>query len=483
MQRLLPVGTAMIALLIYWRTLLPGVGIWDTAEFQTVPWLLGIMHATGYPLYTLLGKLATLLLPFGSVAYRLNLFSALCAAIAAGLLVPVARRLGAGWGPACGAGLAFAFCVPTWETALRADPHTLHAALVTGLLWLLLRWREAPSPRRLGALTLGVGLALSNHMQTTMLLPGLAVGALWHRLNALPRALPLGIGGLLLGLSTYLYLPLRARQHPPLNYGRPEDWEHFRALVLGEGFRQDMGALTFKGLETFAVQLGKLPDVYALWWAPWVLPAVALAAIGGLVALARRDGGAATALVLVLFLPLYWACTWINGDAARYFIVPTMILVLLAALGLEAGLAAVKPRWLALCLAIACAVAPLALVPRHFFALDRSQDRSGEVYAHSTLERLPPNAAIFTVWVNATPLWYAHHVEGLRPDVRIIDDSEVVLDHQGDLKRAIAAQLRQRPVFVLHPGNDAELVRASFKTRTLDTIQPFAYPLVEVTSP
>ncbi|MDB5097952.1 MAG: rane protein of unknown function, partial [Cyanobacteria bacterium RYN_339] len=68
---LAPVLVALAALVVYVRTLLPGVGQWDTAEFQTVPYVLGTMHATGYPLYTLLGKLFTFV-PLGSVAYRLN---------------------------------------------------------------------------------------------------------------------------------------------------------------------------------------------------------------------------------------------------------------------------------------------------------------------------------------------------------------------------------------------------------------------------
>ena len=51
----------------------------DSLEFQVVLPTLGIAHPSGYPLYTLLGKVFTLLIPFRDAAGRANLLSALCA--------------------------------------------------------------------------------------------------------------------------------------------------------------------------------------------------------------------------------------------------------------------------------------------------------------------------------------------------------------------------------------------------------------------
>ena len=59
------------------RTLQPDVGFWDTAEFQAIGPVLGIAHPTGYPAYTLLAWLASVVLqPFGNEALRANLLSA-----------------------------------------------------------------------------------------------------------------------------------------------------------------------------------------------------------------------------------------------------------------------------------------------------------------------------------------------------------------------------------------------------------------------
>src|SRR3954470_23506137 len=72
-------GAFAVALIVYVRTLLPGVSFGDWAEAEMVPSRLGILHPTGYPLYSMLGTVFSLI-PVGSVAYRANLLSAVAAA-------------------------------------------------------------------------------------------------------------------------------------------------------------------------------------------------------------------------------------------------------------------------------------------------------------------------------------------------------------------------------------------------------------------
>ena len=52
----------------------------DSGELVAAVYTLGIPHPSGYPLYVLLGKLWTLAVPIGSIAFRMSLFSAACAA-------------------------------------------------------------------------------------------------------------------------------------------------------------------------------------------------------------------------------------------------------------------------------------------------------------------------------------------------------------------------------------------------------------------
>ena len=64
---------AAIALVLARRALLPGLGFWDTGEFQVVGPLLGTAHPTGYPAYVILGWLAGVVLqPLGDPALRID---------------------------------------------------------------------------------------------------------------------------------------------------------------------------------------------------------------------------------------------------------------------------------------------------------------------------------------------------------------------------------------------------------------------------
>src|SRR3954447_23231961 len=91
--RLAPVIVAVAALALYVRTLLPGMAFDDWGEMQTVPWVLGVPHPTGYPTYVIAAWLFERL-PLGEVAFRANLFSAACMAVALATATVIGIRLG-----------------------------------------------------------------------------------------------------------------------------------------------------------------------------------------------------------------------------------------------------------------------------------------------------------------------------------------------------------------------------------------------------
>ena len=106
-----------ISFLLYLRTLYPGLnGIGDTPKFQFVGKVLGTPHPPGYPVHTLLGWLFAQL-PFGNLAWRINLLSAVSASFAVVLVFVLTRRLGASAPAALAAALSFA-CGPVfWSQA------------------------------------------------------------------------------------------------------------------------------------------------------------------------------------------------------------------------------------------------------------------------------------------------------------------------------------------------------------------------------
>src|SRR5205823_4605669 len=83
-------AAAAIAAFAYGMTLSPSVGAGDSGELILAAHSLGIPHPPGYPVWLLLARLADLL-PWGTVALRVNALSALLAAARAG--VPRRRHL------------------------------------------------------------------------------------------------------------------------------------------------------------------------------------------------------------------------------------------------------------------------------------------------------------------------------------------------------------------------------------------------------
>ncbi len=208
-DRLAGVGLTLAAFGLYLLTLAPTVLEADGGEFQFVPWLPGIAHPTGYPLYILLGWLWTHLLPFGEVAWRMNLLSAVLAAVAVGVTYAVARQVVDQVLPttpylarvlaAVVAAATLAVTQALWSQALIAEVYALHALFVAVLLWLALSYglpdprsepdkagrisRFAPNDIRSKLLALTFGLSLTHHRTIVLLLPALVLFLWWQYKN------------------------------------------------------------------------------------------------------------------------------------------------------------------------------------------------------------------------------------------------------------------------------------------------------------
>jgi hypothetical protein len=180
------VAVGLVAISIARATLLPDVGLWDTAEAQTVPPLLGTMHPTGYPAYAILGFLATIALgPLGSPAFVMNLLSAVLFGIAAGSTVVLARLLTTNLPIAIAAGVGVVLTPIVWRLGVQADVHALHLALMATMLAALVGWERtrrrggavarANADRWLLAAAILGGVALANHRLTLLFAPGIAV--------------------------------------------------------------------------------------------------------------------------------------------------------------------------------------------------------------------------------------------------------------------------------------------------------------------
>ncbi|MCL5269578.1 MAG: DUF2723 domain-containing protein, partial [bacterium] len=363
---------------------------------------------------------------------RVNFVSAFFGAAAVAMTYLCGRELKLGRAAPWLAAMALAVSGVLWSQAVIAEVYTLNAFLMALALWLALRWRDDRRRGWLWALSLTVGLGMTNHHLLALAAAPLAVWVLavdWRA--ALRPATAAGCVALLLaGLSVYAYLPLRARANPPVNWNNPATLagviHHIRRDVYAVGeekIRQSGGA------KDLARHVGHaaLASAGALGW-----PLAALA-LAGAVLMARRRRGvllltAAIALlntaVLNAILKEPYSPSWAYVHDV-YYIPAHMMAALWLAWGAEAALAwgarAGRPWRAAVAAALALCVAGTAAW--HWRANDRGRDWLARRFAVDLLNSIPRGGGLLALTDEGTfPVVYMQVVEGARPDVQIISD-------------------------------------------------------------
>ena len=412
----------------------------DSGELMAAAYVLGVPHAPGYPLLMLLGKAASLV-PLGSVAVRMNLLNAALAAGAASLTSIVAGRVGCGRLGAILAGLTLAFSPVFWSLALAFEVYSLSALTLALLLLLALNWAEERRPERLFLFSFVYGLGMTTHLLIVAFAPAFLV-FLWlvRRSAAQGEAGPAtpdrrlvgcvacAVVGLALGAAIYLYLPVRARAEPPMNFGHPSNWANFLRVITGGPGK---GQLFSSGAAAAFAQLASLArrTLAAFYW-----PGIVLAVVGAIsLLLRRREVFALLALVVATDLTL--AANIPVVDFEVYLIPSHMMIALLVGLGAEEVTAAIKgqrtvslgpfqrpgqKRWVPVAAGALLLGLPLTQGWDNWSQLDSSKDRGAAQFADNFLGSVEPNALLVTDWSYAGPLFYGHFVEGKRSDVEVI---------------------------------------------------------------
>ena len=481
-------------MLLYLCTMMPGAAFMDTGEFQTVTYVLGIAHPTGYPLYTIVGKLFGTLLPVGSWAYRMNLMSALSAAIAAAMLTVLALRYRVSPLVALIAALGFACTLNTWRAADHADPYTL-TVMIGATLWLLaVRWADTGERRWLWTMALVSGVGLGSAGVLSMELPAIILYVLAAQPRKFFRPITMIVAGLLgvLGLvGIYLYLPIRASMHPALNYGNTDTWRGFQFVALGGQVGGIINYLTWEGLRVFLHALPQVVDWYGEWLTPVGRAVVGLLALIGLGALAVREWHLALCVALGFIIPIYPTLTMPINDTTHYLLISNWLLFFSAAVGMEVMV--VNPirnldygsfsQSLSLIAGAVLLWLPFGLAQANWSSADMHDYHDAEILARGVFDTVKPHAVVFCWWGPSAALWYGKYVEGLRPDVDIYDDSRVVDIGWRDSTVGMALFYGKRPVYSVPYGDQFDLYQRKFKFRLVAELGVSRQPLYEATGP
>ena len=223
-----------LVLALYVATLAPTTAMWDTSEYITAAYVLGIPHPPGNPFFVLLGHVFSQLPIAPTVAQRVNLLAAICSALSAGawflvaervlmslLPRPALRRIGAGL-----AALLAATAFTVWnQSVVNEKVYTVSLLFFAAVSWLMVLWSDADESPSSDALLVLVayllGLGYANHPAGLLVAPAVGIAVLARRWTTLLRwrLLLVGAVAFVMGLTPFAVEPIRAAHAPPMNQG------------------------------------------------------------------------------------------------------------------------------------------------------------------------------------------------------------------------------------------------------------------------
>ncbi|ADI15812.1 glycosyltransferase family 117 protein [Truepera radiovictrix] len=327
----LPLLSALLALLLGWgylATLLPGIGYsGDAIKFQYLGRVLGIPHAPGYPLYMVLNHLFVTLVPVGTLAYRANLLTALCAIGACLVLFKLLELLGVGRFVAFVMALTFGFSQTYWSQAIIAEVYALLVLFMVAVSFFLVRWHLRRRDRDFYLATALYALSFGHHLLAITLLPAFVylVVVTDRSVFVQPKKVLWVLAVITLGAAQYLYLFWRLAdpQTPYIEGFTGENVFHF---VTGGPFKPYMFAFTPAQL----VQ-NRLPLFLSFMRTD--MPVLGLGVVGA--TFVRRALRPVRVFLLLYFLSnALYAVNYDIPDIEGYFLPNDLVLAIFAALAL-----------------------------------------------------------------------------------------------------------------------------------------------------
>jgi hypothetical protein len=449
--------TALFTFIVYLFTLAPSVVQIDSGELAAVQAKLGIAHPTGYPLFTMIGYLFSLIpLPFSKI-FQLNILAAIYCSAGVGVFtytikycldnlslfkkkssvkesskkekkkvkeqsaaekvveIPENFKLLA----AVFGGLTLAFSRTFWFQSTSVEVYSLHLLLITLIILFLLKAyiKSFENDKLTNWLWFAFFLALgfTNHLTTLMILPGTAyLYFSRYKFNSASfKKLALMIALFIVVLiAVYSYLPLRASQNPILNWGNPIDWERIYRHVTGRQYQ----VWLFTSFDSAGKQFSHFWSIL-----PFEFFVGLLLALIGLFVSVFKSRSLGFFLLITFVFTLFYSINYDIHDIDSYFLLAFIMISFLAAFGALKFLEMkdFQKNYAATGLGIVL----LIQLFFNFREVNQSNTFSYEDYTKAILNTAPKNSIIFSYqwdyFISAS--YYYQYVENIRKDVTIID--------------------------------------------------------------
>jgi hypothetical protein len=410
--------------IIYVLTMMPDIGFTDSGELAAVAHTLGIAHPTGYPLYTIIAHVWSLISPFSTV-YDLNLLAALMTAGSISLFSLILEEVLSF--TTCkkehasiisfSVSLMFAFGSTVWSQATSLEVYSLQLLLfMLSIFFFIKAMKHGGMSNHLLIWGFLIGLSFTNHGTTILLAPAMIAGYFsdWktgrfdfssQKFRGLLPLIPLFLGALLV----WLYLPIRSAQNPIINWGEVyRNWDAFSYHAFGKQYQVWMfNEGTAK--ENFPKYLSALIGMTS-----WIM---LLPILYGVRIAWKSNRSILLFSFLLIIGNLIYALNYGIHDIETYFISGFIGTFIFGAFGLY-GLLQKKERYY-----YALLLLPILNLGFNYVENDKHEDRSVSSYISLMIDPLPKNSVIISAQWDylCSGFLYKQIVEGYRPDIIMVE--------------------------------------------------------------
>lgn len=438
-------AVGLICFIAYLFTMCRTVSFIDAGELASVASVLGIAHPTGYPLFTILAH-CFLWIPLpAEEILRLNMFSAAVVALGVAVFYHVLiavqrfahamRRKGSDKDRVEGievqiaafiSALVFGFSTTVWSQSVAIEVYGLHIVLVLLTCHAFLEGLRTDVngsghiPSQMVVAAFLMGLSFANHMTTILIVPALLLLYIRHYGFSRPAAIQATklLPFFALGLSLYLYLPLRAALQPPMNWGYPAEIERLFWHASGKQYRNWM----FSSFDSAEKQLKYFLDRFHVEF-NWVIVGVLLYGVWRCFKSSRE---VFWFLVAGFVSCLSYSINYDIHDIDSYFLLAYIVSGVFVFFGVSAIVdASYRRASMAIfpMVTLALFLLPGLQVYLNHSEVDESDNSLVADYTHNVLSGAEPNAVILTYQWDyfVSPFQYYQLVRKERPDVVVID--------------------------------------------------------------
>ena len=454
---------SLFTFIIYLTTLAPSVVEIDSGELATVQATLGIAHPTGYPLFSLVGYLFSLI-PLGfSKIYQLNMLAAVWCSLGAGIFVYTVKIVldnissfeirkirngvrkkrnskgkkqaapskavpiseGIKYLAAVLSGLILVFSRTFWFQSTSVEVYSLHIFLINLVILFLVKAyifdktpQEKIIKKRWLVFAAILALSFTNHMTTLLILPGVAY--LYFSKNKFNTGSIKTILVMLLIffpvlILIYSYLPLRAAQNPAMNWGDPVNFENFFRHISGRQYQVWLFSSTAAAKKQFTYFINSLPEEFNI---------SLLICLFGLIVSFFTARKFFVFLLITFLSTVAYSINYDIVDIDSYFLLAFITLSFFSAFGIIKILSYLEHHKLGLNIPAILVVLFIGVeFYNNYGDVDQSDVYTFKDYALDVINSTAKNSVIFTYQWDylVSESYYFRYVEDIRRDVAVVD--------------------------------------------------------------